>query len=150
MENKSFTTTILVDQTPKEAFDAINDVFKWWTENIEGSAQKLNDEFAVQFGDVHYSKQKLIEVIPAKKIVWLVTDSRLSFVKLKSEWTNTKISFEISRQDGKTQIRFTHLGLVPDIECYDACSGAWSDYIKNSLRRLIDTGKGKPTLKEAK
>jgi hypothetical protein len=138
-----FTTTILVDQTPKEAFDAINDVKAWWPGNIEGGTHKLNDEFTYRVGEVHYSKQKLIEVVPGKKIVWLVTDSKLNFVKDKSEWTGTKISFDISKKGEKTLIRFTHAGLVPDYECYNACSNAWTDIIRESLYSLITTGKGK-------
>ena len=150
MDNKNYTVSFLVDQTPKEAFDAINNVRGWWTENLKGNSQKLNDEFEVQFGDVHYSKQKLIEVVPNKKVVWLVTDSNLNFLQDKSEWTNTKISFEITMEGDKTRVRFTHLGLIPGIECYDACSNAWGDYINKSLRKLITAGKGQPTPKEAK
>ena len=148
MDNYNYTVSFLVDQTPEEAFDAINNVRGWWTENLKGSSQKLDDEFEVQFGDVHYSKQKLIEVVPNKKVVWLVTDSKLNFIQDKSEWTNTKISFEITREGNKTLVTFTHLGLIPGIECYDACSNAWGDYINVSLRKLITTGKGQPTLKE--
>ncbi|MBC7399706.1 MAG: SRPBCC domain-containing protein [Mucilaginibacter sp.] len=147
MTTKDFTTTILVDQTPNEAFDAINNVTGWWTENLEGGTEKLNDEFSVRFGDVHYSKQKLIEVIPGKKVVWLITDSKLTFVKDQTEWTGTKIVFDIIKKDGKTQVTFTQHGLVPAFECYGGCSGAWTDYIQNSLYGLITTGKGKPTLK---
>jgi regulatory protein YycH of two-component signal transduction system YycFG len=147
MNNKNFTTSFLVDQTQKEAFDAINIVRGWWTENLEGSTQKLGDEFEVRFGDVHYSKQKLIEVVPGKKIVWLITDSKLNFIKDKSEWTNTKISFDISKQGNKTQVSFTHVGLIPKIECYRDCSNAWGYYV-NSLYSLITTGKGQPEPKE--
>jgi len=45
MNNQSFTTTISVDQTPKEAFDAINNARGWWSEEIEGSTDKLGGEF---------------------------------------------------------------------------------------------------------
>jgi len=150
MDNRNFSTTILVDQDPLQAFNAINNVYGWWTENIEGNSQKLNDEFEVRFWDVHYSKQKLIEVVPSERVVWLVTDSKLNFLKDKSEWNGTKISFEISRKGNQTQIRFTHEGLVPKIECYKDCSNAWADYINNSLFSLITTGKGKATPKESK
>lgn len=149
MHTSNFTVSFLVDQTPGEAFDAINNVRGWWTENLEGSSQKLNDEFSVRFGDVHYSMQKLTEVIPGKKVVWLVTDSRLNFIKDKGEWTNTKIIFDITKQEQKkTMVRFTQIGLTPEIECYNACSNAWNDYILGSLQDLIVTGKGKPTPKE--
>jgi hypothetical protein len=148
MKEQDYHTSIPVDATAHDAFNCINRVTKWWTENLEGSSQKLNDEFTVRFGDVHYSKQKLVEVVPDKKVVWLVTDSKLNFIKDKQEWTNTKISFEISSHDNKTKINFTHLGLVPEIECFDACSNAWGQYIQVSLLNLINTGKGQPTTKE--
>ena len=95
MKEQGYDISIAVDATEHEAFNCINSVTKWWTENLEGSSQKLNDEFTVQFGDVHFSKQKLVEVVPDKKVVWLVTDSKLNFIEDKYEWTNTKISFEI-------------------------------------------------------
>lgn len=143
MTTSNFTTTILVEQTPKEVFDAINNVSGWWQGEIEGSAYNLNDEFTYRMKDIHFSKQQVIELIPNKKVVWLVTDSNLSFTSNKSEWTGTKIVFEIAEVNNKTQLIFTHLGLVPEFECYGGCSNGWSMLIQKSLFSLITTGKGK-------
>ncbi len=148
MNDKNFTTTFSVDQTPKEAFDAINNVRGWWSGEIEGGTDKLGDEFTYRYQDLHYSKQKVIELIPGKKVVWLVLDSTLNFVEDKSEWNGTKIIFEISKKGNKTEIRFTHAGLVPKYECYNACSDAWGFYINDSLRSLITKGMGQPNPKE--
>jgi hypothetical protein len=128
MDKQNFTTTILVNNTPEEVFNAINNVRGWWSEEIEGGTKRLNDEFNYHYKDVHHSKMKLIEVVPNKKIVWYVLDNHFSFTKDKSEWKDTKIIFEISEKDNQTQLRFT--------------------YIKKSLRSLITTGKGKPNPKE--
>jgi len=149
MQNRDFTTTIEVDQTPMEAFSAINNVRAWWPGEIDGDTKKLNDEFTYRYKKFHYSKQKMVEVIPGKKVVWLVTDSSLNFVENKTEWTGTKIIFEISEKDSRTQIRFTHLGLVPQYECFNSCSNAWSDIIKNGLKNVIISGKGQANLEKA-
>ncbi len=142
MTASNYTTAILVDNTAAEAFNAINNVRGWWQGEIEGSTNKLNDEFTYRMEEIHFSKQKLVELIPNEKVVWLVTDSKLNFTKDKSEWTGTKIIFEINEISNKTQVRFTHLGLVPAIECYGGCSGAWEQLIQQSLFSLITTGKG--------
>lgn len=142
MATSNYSTTILVDKSKEEAFNAINNVRGWWQGEVEGNTEKLNDEFSYSVPGIHFSKQKIVESIPNEKIVWLITDSKLSFVKDQSEWTGTKIVFEISDLDNKTQVRFSHLGLVPEFECYGDCSNAWKKLIEESLFSLITTGKG--------
>lgn len=145
METTNFTTTIVVDNSASEVFNAINNVRAWWQGEIEGNTNKLNDEFIYRMGEIHYSKQKITEFIPNEKIVWLVTDSKLNPLKFKdeSEWTGTKIIFEITEKNNKTQVRFTHVGLVPAFECYGDCSWAWGQLIEESLFSLITTAQGK-------
>jgi hypothetical protein len=144
MATQDFTTTLLVDQTPEQVFNAINDVRGWWSEEIEGTTHQLNDVFNYHYEDVHRCKIKITELIPGKKVVWSVLENYFKFTNDKTEWIGTKIVFDISEKDDKTQIRFTHVGLVPEYECFTICRDAWTSYIQNSLRGLITTGKGKP------
>lgn len=147
MKKQDYIVTIVADITANKAFENITNVSGWWTQNLEGHSKKLNDEFTVYFGDV-YSTQKLVEVIPDKKIVWLVTDCRLTWLKDKTEWKGTQMIFEISRAKDKTEIRFTHIGLVPGIECYNSCTKGWDHYIEQSLFKLVTEGKGLPEIKQ--
>lgn len=148
MNSQDFITNILVSQTPNEVFNAINNVRGWWSEEIEGNTEKLNDEFSYHYQDVHRCKMKIIESITGKKVVWLCTDNYFSFTEDKNEWIGTKIIFDISEKDNKTQLRFTHEGLVPEYECYNACVNGWTQYITKSLRDLITNGNGQQNSKE--
>lgn len=148
MKTSDFTATILVDQTPEEAFDAITNVRGWWSEEIEGGTDKLNDEFIYHYKDIHYCKMRLIKLVPNQKAVWLVLDNDFKFTQDKSEWKDTKIVFDVTEKGNQTEVRFTHEGLVPQYECYEICREAWTNYITVSLRDLITSGKGQPNPKE--
>lgn len=148
ISTSGFTTTLLVNPSPKEVFDAITNVRGWWSEEIEGNTQQRNDEFTYQYQDVHRCRMKLIEVVPEKKVVWRVLANDFSFTQDKSEWIGTKVIFEISEQGNQTQLVFTHEGLVPEYECYNACVHGWTQYIDRSLFSLITTGKGQPNTRK--
>ena len=138
MEDKSFTATIEVAKPSQEVFNCIKEVSKWWSKDFEGSSKELNDEFIIHHPGQHYSKQKLIEVIPGKKIVWLVTGSNLNWLEKDThEWTNTKMIFEIADKSGETELHFTHEGLVPNVECYERCVQGWDMIIKEWLFNFI-------------
>lgn len=144
MNKSDFKVTLSVDKAPSEVFKAINNVRGWWSSSLEGSSEKLDDEFTYRYKDLHYSKQRLIEVVPNKKVSWLVTDSTLTFVKKKNEWDGTIVSFEIAENKGKTEVVFTHHGLSSSVECFEACSGGWNHYLRQSLVPLINLGQGNP------
>jgi uncharacterized protein YndB with AHSA1/START domain len=145
--NQNYSTSFTVDQSPEEVFTAINNVRGWWSEEIEGRTDELG-EFKYQYQNIHRCTIKITELVPGKKVVWHIVDNYFNFVKDKGEWKDTDIVFEIAKKGDKTEVRFTHVGLVAAYECYDVCSDAWGTYINGSLRNLITEGKGKPNQNE--
>ena len=159
MNNTDFSTTILVDQSPQEVFNAINNPRAWWSEEIAGSTSLPGDEFDYHFEDIHRCRIRVLELLPGRKVVWLVLDNHFKPgifgqasptaagggpVHQKAEWVDTTVVFEITTVQGKTQLGFTHFGLVPEYECFDACVNGWTHYVRDSLYSLITSGQGKP------
>jgi uncharacterized protein YndB with AHSA1/START domain len=141
-DQPGFTTTFAVEQSPKEVFNAINDVRRWWTGSIEGEALERGDVFSYRYEPFHFSSQEVIELVPDEKVVWRVIDSHLKGAADPSEWTGTDITFDIIALERGTEVRFSHVGLVPAFECFESCSGGWDFFIHRSLRHLIATGEG--------
>jgi hypothetical protein len=143
MDNKGYATSFTVDQSPDAVFKAITDVRAWWPGEIEGRTDALGAEFTYRYETFHRSTHKITEFALGKKVVWRTTDASINFVKDKGEWNGTEIVFEIAKQGDKTELRFTHVGLVPAIECYGGCASAWDAYIGERLRSLITKGEGR-------
>ena len=108
---------------------------------ISGSAEKLNDKFTVPFGETSFVDFVISEMITNKKVVWRVIDCYLPWFNDEKEWNNTEVVFELSKENGKTKIDFTHIGLVPEVECYDVCEKGWDGHITESLVKFINEGK---------
>ena len=83
-------------------------------------------------------------MIPNKKVVWKVTDCNLQWINNKKEWNGNEVVFEISPENNKTRIDFTHIGLVPGVECYNDCEVGWNKHLTKGLADFINEGKGQP------
>lgn len=142
--DRSLTTSFTVGRSPEEVFAAVTDVRAWWSGRIEGDTATPGAEFTYTVPDVHFSRFRITEQVPYRRVAWLVLDSALSFVADPQEWTGTTVAFDITPTDGGTRLVFTHEGLAPDHECYDVCSNAWGQYVGGSLRALIEGGAGRP------
>jgi hypothetical protein len=138
------TYTFSVDQSPGEAFAAICDVRGWWSGDIEGPTHTVGGEWSYRVPDIHFSAFRTTELVPGRSVAWLVTDSWLSFTEDQQEWTGTTVRFEVEPSGRGTEVRFTHEGLVPQVECYGVCRVAWGEYVVGSLKDLIESGAGRP------
>jgi hypothetical protein len=128
---------------PDVVINEINNVTSWWATNVTGNTKTVGDIFKVRFGKT-FSIFKVLEVIPGKKLVWLVTDCDLPLFQNPKEWLNTKLVWEINHEQNETHVRFTHEGLTPAKSCFEDCNKGWTYYICESLQKLITDGKGMP------
>lgn len=143
MEQQNFHCSFTTNVSAQEAINGISLVDEWWAKDFEGSSQNLDDVFTVRFGET-FVTFKITELIPNTKAVWTVTNCYLPWINNKTEWTGTKVVFEISTENDATKIDFTHVGLIPKTECYNDCIKGWTEHVPGSLFKLLNEGKGQP------
>jgi hypothetical protein len=143
MENQNYHRQLTVDRKAQDVLDEISHVSDWWAKDLTGSSAEINDIFTVRFGET-FVTFRVTELIPGKRLVWYVSDCNLPWLNDKKEWKDTKVVWELSPQNGSTQIDFTHEGLIPEVECYGECVKGWDFYITESLKKLITEGQGFP------
>ena len=119
MTNKDYQTAnysveIEVAKPLNDVFNHVIDLSKWWPEEFEGDAIKLNTEFEFRTGDTHYSKNKVIEFVPNQKVVWVTTGSIRKTDNY--DWTGTKFIFELTPKGDNTLLKFTYDGVVLENE----------------------------------
>ena len=139
-----FTTSITIANDPAGVFAAVLDARGWWNTAIDGPTARVGDEFGFEVQGLHRTRIRVTEVTPNQRIEWLVVDNAFGFVSDQSEWVGDRIVFELRPIDDRTQLTFTQYGLVPEQECYDVCSNAWSFFVRDSLRLLAEAGQGMP------
>jgi len=143
MERKDFTCSIKVDLSAAEVIAKISKVPEWWGVAFTGVAEKQGDQFVVKMGGESFFNFTVDELVPEKKLVWLVTDCYMPWYANKTEWKDTRLIFELSAADGLTELTFTHQGLTPDVDCYKDCEPGWKHWINTSLLAYLTTGQGR-------
>ncbi len=146
MKKQDYQASFQVSAAPEQVFQQINAVRNWWSENIDGDTNKDGGVFSIHFGET-FVTMKIITFIPGKKVVWYVTDCYLHWLADKKEWKDTEVVFDITPAGNGTNVSLTHVGLTPQVECYEGCVKGWDQYFKDSLAKLINEGAGLPQKK---
>jgi len=141
-KNKDFNKSITAKIRANEAIKKISNVQEWWGVSFSGSSEKQNDKFVVKMSGDSFFDFTVTELIPGKRIVWLVTDCNMPWYSDKKEWANTKLIFDLDEHNDVTELNFTHEGLTPEVECYKDCASGWTHWIQTSLFSYLTTGKG--------
>lgn len=148
MENTHYNCTFSVPQSAAQVLQSVCDVKKWWTEHVEGETEKTGDTFTIRFGET-WVNFRVTKIEPGKGVEWLVTDCNLHWLEDKKEWNDTRMQFDLSENGDGTTMSVTHLGLTPQLACYDNCKKGWDFYAGESLPKLITENTGKPDRRKA-
>jgi hypothetical protein len=139
-EGDGLVVGLFVDRSPGEAFTAVVDVRQWWSGEIDGVPDRIGAVFTYRHGDVLRSTQQVTQSVPGRRVAWHVIEGYLAFSADPYAWTGTEITFDLVAVGGGTEIRFTHVGLVAELDCFESCAAAWQHHIGTSLRRRIIDG----------
>ena len=142
MENNDFNSSLSAKISAGEAIKKISNVPAWWGITFTGSAEKQNDKFTVKMGGDSFFHFTVTELIPGKRVAWLVTDCNMPWYSDKKEWANTRLIFDLNENDAVTAVNFRHEGLTPKNECYMDCERGWTHWIQTSLFSYLTNGKG--------
>lgn len=143
---ENYVHILEVNTTADKVYQTLTDEIPlWWTELFEGSSWEVGNLFTIRFGDQIHKTMRVQELTRHTKIVWFVEDSLIALSELKNqtEWIGTTIIWEIEENKESTQIKLTHIGLNPAIECYEICSNGWLQFL-GSLKKFLETGEGAP------
>ena len=118
----------------------------WWTQSCD-IASTIGGRSTFRFNRT-YKVMENETLVPDQEVRWHCVQAHIDAPTLqhKDEWVGTHIVFRLSPQDnGKTRLDFEHVGLIPDIECFELCRDGWNHFL-GSLQGLVDTGRGNPFL----
>lgn len=144
---KSFKCELLLAAPVSLIYEALttqHGIESWWTTSSKVGTS-VGEHITIHFGDT-YKVMHIETLHPFTEVRWSVTDAQLIAPGLTrtNEWIGTTIVFQLTPQSGKvTQLQLEHVGLTPQIECYEICSQGWNQFL-GSLKTYVETGKGSP------
>lgn len=125
---------------PEAVFKALTTskgIAGWWAKSNRLWKENADEFLYVDFGKIQ--KQMRVEkTTPLFGLTWNVLECTLH------EWPGTQITFNITpTSDGGSLLKLEHIGLNPQLECFESCSSGW-EYFMVSLKQYVETGRGTP------
>lgn len=145
----AFNRTIAVTADAESAYAALTTGFNHWWTNPEGTIQKVGDQAKFCFPpSVSFWTFEAVKLVPGKYVELLCIEASHKHEgqpkEIETEWLGTRIIWRIDEADGGTTITMRHVGLTPDLLCFDICVTGWDHFYTDSLRAYLSCGVGKP------
>jgi uncharacterized protein YndB with AHSA1/START domain/limonene-1,2-epoxide hydrolase len=122
-----------------EALTTLEGLAGWWASSATGSGSP-GANFELGFAGLDETITWRVDTVVApSSAMWTC----LRHTGLP-DWDGTKIVFELREHDAAlTVLKFRHIGLVPELECYEQCHAGWEHFLP-SLRAYAERGQGTP------
>jgi uncharacterized protein YndB with AHSA1/START domain len=125
-----------ITATPEKVYEALTTVdglAAWWTTDTSGDS---DGTLKFRFGEVGGFDMKVLDLQPAKRVLWEVIDG-------PAEWIGTTVSLDLTQDGDWTIILFAHAGWREPVEFLNHCSTKWAMFLM-SLKAFVETGTGAP------
>jgi uncharacterized protein YndB with AHSA1/START domain len=119
-----------------DALTTVDGLAAWWTA-VEGDEQ-VGGELRFIFGPSAVAVMRVDSVDASTGVHWTCLGCHVE------DWVGTQVHFDLtSLSDDQTELRFRHVGLTPQLECFSDCKSGWDHFI-SSLQTYVETGVGNP------
>ncbi len=133
-----YTYAMRVTTPIEQVLQALTDeevISRWWTV-VTGTVRHGNEVQLFMGG-----AEPLVFTVDHSPgtcdVTWIVTDC--AFLP---DWVGTRPSFSVrANVDAGCDVRFRHVGLRPNLECFDQCRAGWNHFMP-SLHRFLEVGEG--------
>ena len=117
----------------------------WWTNDAQGESKvggALKFRFSAGGIDIGGFEMKVLELEPAKRVLWQVVDG-------PDEWIGTEVAWELKQEGEYSIVLFKHQGWKEPVEFMHHCSTKWATFLM-SLKSMVETGSGRPAPDDVK
>ena len=108
---------------------------QWWTKQSSGEPVE-GSEYQLRFGPEYDWRATVSRAVPDKNF-------ELTLGKSDSDWTGTRVGFDLTADEGVTQVRFYHTGWPKQNEHYRISCFCWAMYLR-LLKRHLEHGETVP------
>ena len=139
MSEQDYTATVRVEASKDEVFRALTTLeglSAWWTPATGDPT--TGGVITFTFGPQGAAVMRVDLADRDAGVRWTTLEC------LVEDWVGTSQQFDLTGlPGGGTEIRFRHVGLTPELECYGDCKNGW-DHFVDSLAVYAETGTGNP------
>jgi uncharacterized protein YndB with AHSA1/START domain len=143
-QTEDFTAVLDLPISPATVvalFTSATGVSRWWGPT-EGDAA-VGGMLVTSFGEHGVNAVRVVEAGPSRVVWESVAPAWVTSTDAVQEWLGTKMEFDIVPVGTGTLLRFRHVGLTAQLECWDDCFAAWNHFMA-SITTYAQTGTGTP------